>query len=533
MVCRPADVAGSCGFYFQEDVSDMRKFMKFALLFAFLAVAFHPAASAGTTKDTIVFATNADARAIDPQTMNDLFSWVVCKHVYQNLVTVDEDYNIIPDLAEKYEIVDPTTYRFTIKKGLTFHNGELITIEDVKFSFDRAMSPAGSATRNFFSTMIAADIVDDATIDLKLSQPTTPFLMNLTLPWACILNKKAVETLKDDYGMNPVGSGPFKFVSWKKGDRITLDRFDGYSGAKPKFKTLVIRTITESNIKTLELESGAVDIINNPALIDMQRLKADSNMAIYIDPRKHLMDGYLGFNCEKGVLKNPAVRQALAYAVDVAGIQKSLYRGTGEQPGSILPSGIKYADKSIPPQKLDMAKAKAMLKEAGVEPGLKMVLMTNDRTERKGIATVIQGRFKELGIDVEVQPLEWAALINAFKEKDGKYDMYVLGHYSPTPDPDGFLSASFHSSMYLKGGNLHCRLQDKEIDEMIDAAAKLPDGPEREKMYKDIQQRLNELKPWVPIITPDYMLVANKKLKGVSPNGLGCGLYNLSTLYYE
>lgn len=510
----------------------MRKISVFALSLVFVAAALCPAL-AGQAKDTIVFATNSDARGIDAQAMNDLFSWVVCRQVYQNLVTVDEEYNIIPDLAEKYEIVDPTTYRFTIRKGATFHNGEPVTVEDVKFSFDRAMSPIGSATRNYFPNLIAAEIVDENTIDLKLSQATTPFLINLTLPWANIFNKKAVEELGDEHIMNPVGSGPFKFVSWKKGDRINLERFDNYSGTKPKFKNLVIRTITESNIKTLELESGAVDIINNPALIDMPRLKGDNNLAIYIDPRKHLMDGYMGFNCEKGVLTDPAVRRALSYAVDAAGIQKSLYRGTGEQPGSVLPSGFKYFNADIPKQVLDMEKAKQLLKEAGVQPGLKLVLITNDRTERKAIATVIQGRFKELGIDVEVQALEWAACINAYREKDAKYDLFVGGHYSPTPDPDGFLSGSFHSSMYIKGGNMHSRMIDPKMDEMLEVAVKTPDGPQREKMYKEIQQYIYDMRPWVPIITPDYMLVANKKLKGVSANGLGCGLYSFASLYYE
>lgn len=528
-----SDAANVRNFHSKEDVFAMRKLSIFATCLAVLAVTLCSAMPAQAASDTIVYGNTADARGLDPQIMNDLFSWVVCKHLYQNLVKVDEDYNITPDLAEKYEMVDPTTYRFTIKKGLTFHNGEPVTVDDVKFSFDRAMSPVGSPTRNYFSTLIAAEIVDDSTIDLKLSQPTTPFLMNLTLPWAAILSRKAVEQYKDDYAMNPVGSGPFKFISWRKGDRITLERFDAHTGVKPKYKTLVIRTIAESNIKTLELESGAVDIIQNPALIDMERLKADSNMAIYTDPRKHLMDGYLGFNCEKGILKDPAVRRALAYAVDVAGVRKSLYRNTGELAGSVLPSGFKYADHSIPPQELNMDKAKALLKEAGVQTGIKMVLITNDRNERRGIATIVQGRFKELGIDVEVRPLEWAAMMNAVMAKDGEYDLFVLGHYSPAPDPDGFLSASFHESMYLQGGNLHCRLRDKQVSDMIDEGARMPDGPEREKLYKDIQQRLNELKPWVPIITPDYMLVANKKLKGVSANGLGCGLYNLTTLYYE
>jgi peptide/nickel transport system substrate-binding protein len=214
-----------------------------------------------------------DARTLDPIVQNEVATSGMCLHIYDTLLALDQENNLVPMLAEKWEQIDDVTYKFTLRKGVKFHNGEPFSAKDVKYTVERAQTPVGSAIRQYSEVVDKVEIVDDYTVIFKLKAPFTPFLMSLSHTWGSIVNQKAVEAGGESYGMNPVGTGPFKFKSWNKGDRIVLERNDDYWGKKPAYKELVMRAVAESINRTIELESGAVDIAYRVPVTDIRGSK--------------------------------------------------------------------------------------------------------------------------------------------------------------------------------------------------------------------------------------------------------------------
>ena len=221
-------------------------FRNFIVLFSIFVLLFTPSSVLALGDDLIVAAAY-DAKALDPAVTIDAPSILVGIHIHENLLCIDENSKLIPQLAESYDQIDPTTYRFALRKGIKFHNGEELKASDVKFSMDRVMSPVGSATRAYSKDLASVEVIDDYTVQMKLKQPSTPFLMLLTLSWGGIVNEKAVRAAGDNYAMNPIGTGPFRLVDWKRGDRITLERYEDYWGERPRYKTLIFRSLPVHN----------------------------------------------------------------------------------------------------------------------------------------------------------------------------------------------------------------------------------------------------------------------------------------------
>ncbi|MDR2178769.1 MAG: ABC transporter substrate-binding protein [Synergistaceae bacterium] len=506
----------------------MKKFLFCSLLILALFLLRVPTA---TAKDTFTYGNGYDIRTLDPSATNDAPSWQVCRHIYQTLIELDDDLNIVPELAERYELVTPTLYRFYLKKGVKFHNGEEVKADDVVFSYERALSPSGNAVRTFVADIASVKAVDDYTVDIALKQVSTPFIMNLTVPWAGVLNRKAVEEAGENYAQNPVGSGPFRFVSWRKGDRVVLERFEGFAGPKPAFKNLIVRAIPEANIRAIELESGAVDLIYLPSTSDLLRLQEDPRFVVYQDSRPAATN-FLGFNTRKPGLDDPRVRQALAYGVNVKGIVQSVFRNAGCSPAAnALPPGVLYFDaERNKVQEYNPEKGKALLAEIGYKPASgKLQLVTNERSDRQAMATIIQAGFKELGVDVEIQVLEWAAFLDFLKE--GKHDLCILGNFAPIPDPNAILYGSFHSSMASQTN--YANFSDPEADALLEKGVTLPAGEERRELYFKLQRILDEKKPWVPLVYLVATQLGSAKLEGVNPRANGGGFYDFRKISFK
>ena len=469
-------------------------------------------------KDTLVVANIYDARTLDPIVQNEVATSGMCLHIYDTLIGLDQETNLVPMLAEKWERIDDVTYKFFLRQGVKFHNGEPFTAADVKYTVERAQSPAGSAIRQYSEVVDKVEVVDDYTVIMKLKSPFTPFLMSLSHTWGSIVNQKAVEAAGESYGMNPVGTGPFKFKSWNKGDRIVLERNDDYWGQKPAYKELIMRAVAESINRTIELESGAVDIAYRVPVTDIKRVEENPKLTLY----RHLENStsYMGFNCAKAPWDNPKVRQAVRLALDNVGMQKAVFRGTGRAPNAPVAPSVKYSDKDIPYVKRNLEEAKKLLAEAGVQLPLKAEIWTNDYKPRRDLATIIQAQLKDVGIELEHKVLEWGAYLDGLQKKT--HDLYILGWVASVPDAEIALAGVLKST----GGSNYSFFKDEEVDAMLDSAKALPDGPEREAMYKKIQARIHELAPWVYMYNEETFHGSQKNVKGFVPSPRG---YHLLT----
>ena len=303
----------------------MNKFKVFAAIAA-LALAFSLPASAAELR----LAQVADVSSLDTQKVSDVYSANVIRQIYSNLVQVNEKIEIVPDLAESWENPDDVTWVFHLRKGVKFHNGEPFTAADVKYTFGRLLDPkTASPGATHLKEVVSMEAVDDHTIRIVTRRPFAPMLMSLTRYETAILNQKAVEAAGVDYGSKAaVGTGPFKFESWSRGDKVVLVRNDDYFGGPAGVEKLVYRGIPEDATRLVELESGGIDLIpGNFPYQEFANIEKDSNYATYRVPAMSTL--YMGLNTEVKPFGDVRVRKAMNYAVDKQAIIDAVYFGLG------------------------------------------------------------------------------------------------------------------------------------------------------------------------------------------------------------
>ncbi|MDR1622812.1 MAG: ABC transporter substrate-binding protein [Synergistaceae bacterium] len=474
------------------------------------------------TKDTLVVVDQYDATTMDPIGHNDVPSSRACFEIYDTLIFLDDEGNASPGVAEKWEDLSPTEIKFYLRKGVKFHNGDELKAEDVKFSLERATTDAGAMIRIFSQNLEKVDIVDDYTVILKLKEADYYFFSSLAHSWGSITNKKYVEEKGSDFGMNPMGTGPFKFVSWQKGNKYVLERFDDFWGPKAKFKTLEVRSVPEPTSRTIELESGGADIAYPIAHNDLNRVNEHPNLVLYRRPQNSTT--YLGFNMTKAPFSDIRVRHAISAALDVVGIQAAAYRGVGKVPGSMIPDAIKYSiNAKVPPHVQDVERAKKLLEEAGVKD-LKMEIWTNERKERVDSATIVQAQLEEIGVKAEIKVLEWGAYLDGLKDK--KHDTFFLGWVSTVPHPNGPISGLLESNA---GSNYTCT-NDPKVDDLLRRGRGTP-LDDAEQIYVELQEYINELTPMILFHNDESIAGTQKNVKGFFPRATE--IHSFREVYFE
>ncbi len=470
------------------------------------------ASAAWAVRDTLTVAMTSEAKTLDPQATNDTTSSSTLIQIYEPLLEFNEKKEMVPVLAEKWEKLDPVTYKFYLRRGVRFHNGDGMTADDVIFSLHR-MTLLSSAAVKTYGDNIDPDgfrKIDDYTIIVKSRKPMTAFLGNFSHSSAYIMDKKVVEKEGENYGAHPIGTGPFRFVSKVRGDRTVMERFDDYWGKKAAVKTLIYRCIPEANSRVIELETGNVDLIYDLPFSEIKRLKSENRVDVVLTPGMSIT--YLGLNCRTKPFNDPRVRKAISMAIDKQELNDVVYDGHATVPVEpLLPKHLYYPD-NPKPFVCDPEGAKKLLQEAGFPKGYTMTIWTNDRQERIDSATIIQAQLAEIGINCEVQVLEWGTFLE--KLKSGSLPAFIIGWAASdvNPDPDSWVDGPFHSKN--SGPSNRVFLQDAQVDGLIEQGKTTPDGPERGEIYSKLCGRLNDLTAWVYLSTPDNAYAKSKKLRG-------------------
>ena len=498
----------------------MKKFHIFLALVLAMSLA-----GAAFAKDTLVVADQYDATTLDPIGHNDYPTSRACSHIYDTLVFLNPDGTLRPGLAEKWEFLSDTAYKMYLRKGVKFHNGDEMTAEDVKFSLERANTPAGSHIHTYSQDLDYVEIVDDYTVIIHLKKVNYPFFTSLVHSWGNIVCKKVVEAAGDDYGMNPVGTGPFKFKEWAKGDHYTFERFDDYWGNKAKFKTLIVRSIPEPTNRTIELETGAVDIAYPVTTIELGRIQDNDELELQ---RKVIPSTtYMGFNVHKAPFDDVRVRKAIFALLDTVNIQRAVMRGVGQTPRSLIPEVTKYSiNNEIPVHERNVEEAKKLFAEAGVDPAkLKFVIRSNERKERIDMATIIQAQLAEVGISTEIVQQEWGAYLNVLQQK--QHDVFLLGWGLSVPDPDYAVAGLLESN----AGTNYTTFSEPELDEMLAKGRSLPDGEERAKVYRDMQLYINDQLPMIYLHNDEAIAGVRKVVKGFEVDPFE--VHSFRNVYFE
>ncbi len=469
-------------------------------------------------KKDLTIALSADIASLDPQGHNDTKSERVSFLLFNRLFRLNTDFKVVPDLAEEWSQPSDTEWVIKIKEGVKFHDGTEMKAEDVKFSLERSLEQP--KVQHVLSEIESIEVVDDYTVKITTKIAFAPFLYTLVHAGASILPKAYVES--EDNFQNPIGSGPFTFVEWASGDKVVLKKNENYfdENNMGQMDTITFRVIPEGTSRTIALETGEVDIVDELETIDINKVESNADLKLYSEASTRI--DYFAVNNQKAPFDNKLVRQALNYAIDKQAVMLVAINGAGVETKSVLaPSmlGYKASDYSYNPEK-----AKELLAQAGYPDGFKTTIWSSG-DQRKRIAEIIQANLAEIGITATIEMYEWGTYIDVLMK--GEEETFVLG-WTSNPDPDSTLTPLFHSSNI--GAMNMARINDPKVDELIVSGREELDLGKRTEIYNELHKHIMEQAPFVPLFTKNNVVGANAGLKGVelSPQGL----WNIEKIHY-
>ncbi len=459
-------------------------------------------------------ALDSDIIGIDPHGASAGVDRSVYTSIYNALVTVDPKLNIVPDLAESWTNPDDVTYLFKLRPNVKFHDGTPCDAAAVKWNFDWMLDPANaSARRAELADVKEISVVDPLTVRITTKTAFAPFLAIIADRAGYIVSPEARKKFGKDYTRNPVGTGPFRFVEWVKDDHVTFKRSpDYFEPDLPLLDEIVYRPVPDASVRVTGLKAGDTDFLYRVDAKDIADVKAQPGLQNLEGPGV----GYTGLwlQTATGPLASRDLREAIAWAIDRDAILKAAYFNVGQIAQGPVPPSLFAFDPSFKPFTRDLAKAKAALAKGGQPNGFKMVLKTPNESVATKVSQLAQAQLKEAGIDVEIQTLEFGALLKAGEQ--GAFDAMTLG-WSGRIDPDGNIQPIFHTKGTFDYGRY------KGADDLIEQARSTLDKEKRKGLYRRIEKKVAVddvayvFTYFAPTIFP-----ASKRVRGfdVSPDGL-------------
>lgn len=461
-------------------------------------------------KDTLVYAQAYEPTNLNPQGSTEHFSQVVTAQIFDRLLEIDQETGgVVPGLAEKWDRVDEFTLILYLKKGVKFHNGESLKSSDVKFTLERAK--LNKNNRHLFSVIKDIDIIDEYTVKISTEKPCVSLINNLSHKSAAILSESYYKEKGENYFETPVGTGPYKFISWIKEDKITLEANDDYFKGKPAIKNVIIKVVPKVSYRVKGLESGEFDIIDDIATNYRATIVKNKELKLIESPG--ILTNYIGFSNKSSILKDKEVRRAFAMGIDRDFIIEKIVFGNVKTANSFIAPVIFGYSKDSKVLEYDPKEAKKIIESKGLV-GSEMTLITNNTELRKQIAENIKEQLSRLGIKVTVKALEWNEFLDATAK--GEADIYLMGWGPSTYDGHYALYTVFHSSQFGAPGN-RVFYSNPKVDQLLDDAIKELDVEKRRGMYTEVLDIINEDVPALPLYQANIVKAysRNKKLEGV------------------
>ncbi|MEO8088698.1 MAG: ABC transporter substrate-binding protein, partial [Gemmatimonadales bacterium] len=444
-----------------------------------------------------------DPRSLDPALSTDVPTGEVVAQLFDNLTQFDADAQLKPGLARSWEMdAAGRVYTFRLRQNASFHDGRPIKAAEVRASLLRALAPGSAGGRSWplypiqgaraYAGGSAKDVAgivvrDDSTLVLTLEEPLNVFPKLLAMPVAAIVPTPT----PPNFDQGPIGSGPWKFVSWSHDDAIVLARNETYWGGTPKSDTLKIRIIPEPLTQAAEYEAGQLSVVEVPV---GETRRWEQTHADELQRRPALRDLYVAINTTRGPLKDLRVRRALNHAIDVRTLLGTVMADRGVLAAGSLPPGIVGYDSSRAPYGYDPARAKQLLSEAGYPNGFSIKLWRTQRAELARLAQSIQQNLTEVGIRAEIVERDASSARAAVR--NGEADLFLTDWWADYPDPENFNFPLFHSANAGSGGN-YAFLALPALDSMLVEARSTTDSLGKVALLQRIDQRVFELAPWI------------------------------------
>jgi len=475
---------------------------------------------------TITVALYADAISLDPEDTNDNLSLSVERVIFDGLLGFDQNMKAIPQLAASWDAsADAKVYTFHLRRGVKFHDGTPLDAQAVKINFDRARDPANKLKKlNLYEMIQAIDVVDDATVRFTLKQPFGAMLYNFAHPSSRIISPANIKQGEDAIARHPVGSGPYRFVSWTPGQQIVLERNPNFwQSGEPKADRLIIRFPTEDASRVALLLSGEAQFIYPVPGVQVEAVSRASGVEV---PKRWSIYAYgVAMNTQHAPLNILQVRQALNYAVDKNALIKAVLGGHGRPLEAPFAAGV--AGYAGPVQRggwpHDIAKAKALLAEGGFPRGFKTVLWLGNQTETVRTGEFLQQQLAEVGVNIQLVPTE-AGTLSSLRYKplrDNQGQLNLTGWSPSTGDADWALRPLFAGESWPPVLFNIAFYKNPKADALIAAGLATADQGKRTRDYAEAAQIIWQDAPWIWLQNAEILSAQRTTVKGVYALGDG------------
>lgn len=495
--------------------------MKIIRLAATAATFFALTCELATAQTTLRIGLAEDPDVLDPSLARTYVGRIVFASFCDKLFDIDENLNVVPQLALSHSTsADGKTVTIKLRPGVTFHDGEPFNAEAAKFSLDRHANLTGSFRKPELAAVDHVDVVDPLTINVVLKTPYSPLIAQFTDRAGMMVSPKAVKEAGDKFGLHPVCAGPYKFVERVQQDRIVFEKFKDYwNKDNVRIDRVVFLPIVDSTVRLANLKSGALELIERVLATDIKDVRADSKLKL----ATALELGYQGLdiNVDNGAqAKNPLgqsakVRQALNLAIDREALNQVVFNGEFKPGNQWVSPENPYYQQAYPVPKRDVAKAKALLKEAGVTAPFDVDFMVPKGAETQAVAEVMQAMSAEIGINLKIRVTEFATSLK--QAEQGNYQAYLLA-WSGRTDPDGNTYIFFKCNAPQDSMG-YC---NADVDKLLDEARVPSELGARKAIYEKLTKTIIEDAPKIYLYHRRILIAHTTKLDGYKqmPDGL-------------
>jgi peptide/nickel transport system substrate-binding protein len=493
------------------------KILRLAAMTVALLLSFHAVARA---ESTLRIGLAEDPDILDPTLARTYVGRIVFSALCDKLFDIDEHLNIVPQLALSYQTsVDGKAVTIKLRPNVKFQDGEPFNAEAAKFSLERHLTFPGSFRKPELASLDHVEVVDPLTIKLILKSPYSPLIAQLTDRAGMMVSPKAAKAEGDKFGLHPVCAGPYKFIERVPQDRIVFEKFADYWNKDHVFiDKIVYLPIVDATVRLANLKSGGLDLIERVLATDIKDVRSDPNLKLSTAVEL----GYQGITLNigrdkaKGPLSQSAkVRQALDLAIDRNAINQVVFNGEFVPGNQWVNPEHPYYQKDFPVRPRNVAKAKALLKEAGVKTPVPVDFMVPQGAETEAVAQVVQSMAAEAGFDMKIRVTEFATSLK--QAESGDYQAFMLA-WSGRIDPDGNSYVFLHTNAPQN----YSAWSNPEADKALDDARLVTDMAQRKAIYKKLTQLEMQDEPILYLYHRRILIAHTKRLEGYKqmPDGL-------------
>ncbi len=484
-------------------------------------------------KNKLIICISSPIVSLDPTNYRDRVTQVVLKNMFDSLTTRDANMKVVPQLAESWKALNDTSWEFKLRRGVKFHNGDDFTAEDVKFTLERivkegAMDGKTSPRRGLLEPISSVEIIDKYTIQIETEKPWAILPLMLTLQE--IVPKKYMKAVgSKGFRINPIGTGPFRFVSSEEKGLLILERFEDYYGGSPgnppvqkaPVKYLIFKTVPVQTEQIAMLKKGESDIIYNVPSATVPILKIIPDIKVLSCPATRSY--FAEINCIKFPFSDPKVRHALNYAVDMQAVVNNILQGHGTiLPTVLLPNAFAF-NSSIKPYQYSSELAKNLLEDLGFPEGY--IITINCTEGDREFASIITAFLTKIGVK---------SLINIVDSREPKslgksaeWDIFIGSWGNSTLDPIGIFVPKFKTG----GRGNFSSYSNKEVDKLLSQAESTLDPEMRKNYYKRVQEIIYRDAPMIFGYAAEEFYAIRKRVKNFIPSS--SGMINMHDVYIE